>query len=202
MRYTVFDMKKYSKFLLCLAFLWSLPLLGQNKYEREYRIRKSQFPEKAHRLIAEQLLQARRIRFYRETDSAETSYEAKFKKDRLHYSVEFDEKGQLEDIEILIKEVDLPSESFSNIRQYLDTSFRKYRIRRIQQQYVVTADEQQETTLKNAFQNLLLPGINYELMVAGKRGKSYMDYEILFDSEGNFIRQRTSLPANYDHVLY
>ncbi len=193
---------KYSRFLLCLALLWGLALHGQNKYEREYRIRKSQFPEKAHHFIAEQLSEARRIRFYRETDSAKTSYEAKFKKDKLHYSVEFDEEGKLEDIEILIKQIDIPSESFSNIRQYLDSSFQKYRIRRIQQQYVVTAGEKQETTLRNAFQNLLLPGINYELMIAGKRAKSYMDFEILFDSEGNFIRERTSLPPNYDHVLY
>lgn len=195
-------MKKYSKSLLLIVFFCSLPLFGQNKYEREHRIRKAQFPEKAHRFIAGQLQQARRIRYYRETDSTEISYEVKFKKDRLHYSVEFDEQGQLEDIEILVKEVDLPSESFSNIRGYLDTSFHKYRIRRIQQQYVVTAGEAVETTLKNAFQNLLLPGINYELMVSGKREKGYLDYEILFDSGGNFIRQRTSLPANYDHVLY
>jgi len=193
---------KYSKFLLCLAFLWGLAMQGQNKYEREYRIRKSQFPEKAHQFIAEQLSEARRIRFYRETDSSNISYEAKFKKDKLHYSVEFDEKGQLEDIEILINQIDIPSESFSNIRQYLDSSFHKYRIRRIQQQYVVTSGEKLETTLRNAFQNLLLPGINYELMIAGKRAKNYMDFEILFDSEGNFLSVRTSLPPNYDHVLY
>jgi len=39
-------------------------------------------------------------------------------------------------------------------------------------------------------------------MIAGKRAKNYMDFEILFDSEGNFLSVRTSLPPNYDHVLY
>lgn len=171
------------------------------KYEREHRIKKSQFPEKALDLIEKKLLEARRIRFYRETDSTKTSFEAKFKQDRLKYSVEFDEEGTLEDVEIVIKPVDIPDDAFSRMNEYLTDNFVKYRIRKIQQQYPV-GDEEVDTTFRNAFQNLMLPGIKYEIMVSGKKEKGFHKFEIRFDAEGNFSKIRKSLPPNYDHVLY
>ena len=202
MRLIVFVMKKFRCLLLIALGLMTVNTFGQYKYEREHRIKKSQFPAEAHALIEEQLAEARRIRYYRETDSTKVSYEAKFKVDRLHYSVEFDEKGELEDVEILIKEVDIPDDSFKNITDYLDDNFNKYRIRRIQQQYPVSEHESVELTIKNAFQNLILPTIRYELIVAGRKDKGFEDFEILFDAEGNFLKLRKSLPVNYDHILY
>lgn len=193
-------MKSYS--LLTLLILIGCFVNAQNKYEREYRIRKSQFPSTAMDLIDDTLEDAKRIRFYRETDSTKISYEAKFKKDRLWYSVEFDEDGTLEDVEILIKEVDIPSDPFGKILKYLDNSFTKYRIKRIQQQYPISKEEPTVKTIRNAFQNLILPGINYEFIVAGKKDKEYFDYELLFGSDGSFKKMRKSLPPNYDHVLY
>jgi hypothetical protein len=190
--------------VIFLLFLLMNTCLGmaQNKYEREFRIRKDQFPAVAHDLIQEYIRDAKRLRFYKEVDSAKTSFEAKFKKDRLWYSVEFDEEGNLEDIEILIEPVDVPSDTFAKIEQYLKGKFSKHKITRLQQQYLATPKEPVEKTLKNAFQNLMLPYINYELMVSGKKDKSYVQFEILFDAQGNFLMQRRSLPPNYDHVLY
>lgn len=176
--------------------------LSQVKVEREHRIKKNQFPEAAHDFIKEKLKDAKKIRFYKETDTTKISYEAKFKKDKLHYSVEFDESGKLEDIEILITEVDVPEDSWSNIAKFLEEKFDKHKIRKIQQQYPITSDEKAETTLKNAFQNLLIPSLNYEIMVRGKIQDNHADFEILFGAEGDFIKMRESLPANYDHVLY
>ncbi|MGB3151844.1 MAG: hypothetical protein WBB27_14395 [Maribacter sp.] len=188
---------------LFLVFLFSLFIANsQNKYEREYRIKKSQFPNEAIQLISGKLKDVKRLKFYKETDSAKTSFEAKFKKDRLWYSVEFDESGILEDIEITIKPVDVPSDAYKAIIKYLDKDFSKYRIKKIQQQYLVSEIETLETTIKNAFQNLILPSINYELIIGGKKEKEYFDYEILFNSDGKFISIRKSLPPNYDHVLY
>ncbi|WP_257212833.1 hypothetical protein [Maribacter sp. 4U21] len=175
--------------------------MSQDKYEREFRIRKSQFPIAALDMMESELQEVKRLKFYKETDSAKTSFEAKFKKDRLWYSVEFDEKGHLEDIEVLIKEVDIPSDALAKMITYFESQFSKYRIKRIQQQYPAN-QEQLKETFRNAFQNLLLPSLNYELIVAGKVDKNYFDYEILFDAEGNFKKIRKSLPPNYDHVLY
>ncbi len=194
--------KKHTLVLILLSLLFGSFAFAQNKYEREHRIRKSQFPEKALNHIFEKIEDVKRLRFYKETDSAKVSYEAKFKKDRLWYSVEFDKDGDLEDIEILIKPVDIPNESFAKIEAYLDNHFLKYRIRRLQQQYEVTSEETTETTIKNAFQNLILPSINYELIVSGKKEKTAEQFEILFDAKGQFKSIRKSLPPNYDHVLY
>ena len=195
-------MKKYKLIVFLLVTLPIFNSYGQYKYEREYRIKKSQFPAKALSFIEEELKEAKKVRFYRETDSTRISYEAKFKLDRLHYSVEFNQQGNLEDIEILIKEIDIPNESLDLIMDYLEENFKKYRILRIQQQYPVSADEPVQQTIKNAFQNLILPSIRYEIMVAGKKDAGYQDYEILFDADGNFMKIRKSLPANYDHILY
>lgn len=193
-----------SKNIILCAFLLFCGCFSfaQYKYEREYRIRKVQFPEKALGYIQEKLTEAKRIRFYKETDSTKISYEAKFKKDRLWYSIEFDEQGGLEDIEIIIKPLDIPDEALGRIQEYLSQNFKKYRIRKIQQQYPFSEGEEPETTIKNAFQNLMLPSINYELIVAGKKEKNFEQFEALFDAEGSFRSMRKSLPPNYDHVLY
>ncbi len=195
-------MIRYKFYLLLIALLTVFITQGQYKYEREYRIKKKQFPDKAHVLLKNHIKEARKVKYYREVDSTKVSYEAKFKLDRLFYSVEFDAYGNLEDVEILIKEVDIPNASLTAIKGYLNSNFSKHRILKIQQQYPVSAFENAEETLRNAFQNLLLPAIKYELVVAGRKEKGFEDFEILFDSEGNFISTRLSLPANYDHILY
>ena len=194
-------MNRYS--LICmLLFFAGIPLLAQEKYEREFRIRKAQFPESAYTAVKGYLNNARRIRFYKEIDSSRQSFEIKFKKDRLHYSIEFDESGGLEDVEIRVKAVDLPNESYNAVVSFLEATFEKHRIRKIQQQYPRDAFSSDAETLKKAFQNLLLPQLKYELIILGKKEAGYNEYEVLFDSEGNFIKLRKALPANYDHVLY
>lgn len=196
-------MKKQVTTVLFVIFLFcGLVVSAQYKYEREYRIRKVQFPEKALNYIKEKLVDAKRVKFYKEIDSSKVSYEAKFKKDKLWYSIEFDKEGTLEDIEIRIKPIDIPDDSYQNIQAYLSNNFKKYRIRKIQQQYPFLEEESPETTLENAFQNLILPSINYELIVSGKKKKKFEQFEVLFDAKGNFKSIRQSLPANYDHVLY
>ncbi|WP_400071806.1 hypothetical protein [Zobellia russellii] len=194
------NFKSVSFLVLFFTFCTSMAF-AQIKDEREHRIRKSQFPENARLFIHQKLINAKRIRFYKEIDGDKISYEAKFKKDRLKYSIEFDAQGKLEDIEITITSVDIPNEAYAKITSYLENNFKKYRIQKIQQQYI--ADENDiDQTLKNAFQNLMLPSIKYELIIDGKREKSFEEFEILFNAEGKFELIKKALPPNYDHVLY
>lgn len=189
-------------YILLLVFCVCFMTSAQNKHEREHRIRKIQFPEKALEYITKKLDDAKRTRFYREIDSSTISYKAKFKKDRLWYNIEFDKTGAIENVEIAVKPIDIPDEALAVMNSYLSNNFTKYKIRKIQQQYRVSEMNTVEETVKNAFQNLMLPTINYELIIKGKKDKRSEQHEALFDSEGNFKSIRRSLPPNYDHVLY
>ncbi|WP_108245886.1 hypothetical protein [Muricauda brasiliensis] len=175
---------------------------AQNKYEQESRIDKADFPNSAYLLIEDYLKDAKRVRFYQETDSTKKSFETKFKKGRLHYSVEFDEEGTLEDVEFKIKERDIPNDTWNTIQSYLDENHYKHRVKKIQQQYPLREKKSVEKTLHNAFQNLILPDVNYELVFSAKESGDFQEYEALFDSEGQLIRLRKSFPPSYDHVLY
>ncbi|MEN8789691.1 MAG: hypothetical protein ABF295_09270 [Flavobacteriaceae bacterium] len=195
-------MKRSRQLVLALLLPLVLVSYSQDKYEREHRIKKNQFPTVARNFIDKNIKDYRKIKYYRETDSAEIRYTARFKVDRLRYGVSFNQQGNVHGIEIQIKEVDIPDESLSQILQFLDSTFNNYRMRRIQQLYPVKQGEPVAIILKNAFQNLLIPSLQYKMTIAGKRSKGFKDYEVFFDAEGQFLKLKESLPANYDHVLY
>lgn len=194
-------MAKSKFFTVWLLVLVPCIIWCQNKYEQEFRITKSAFPSEALDLVSPYLKDVKRLRFYHEVDSTKKSYEVKFKKDRLRYSIEFDQEGHLEDVEFLIKKVDVPEESWTRIEDYLKNNFQKFRIKKIQQQYPI-GENIPETILKQAFQNLILEYINYELIFTSKGEKGYQTYEALFSSSGTLLKLRESLPVSYDHILY
>lgn len=194
-------MMKYKLlFLLTLCFVFTIS--AQNKREREHRIRKIQFPEKALHNIKKELANVKRIRFYKEIDSNEVRYIAKFKKDRLKYGIQCDVDGNLKSIEFNIQSVDIPEDTYKEMSQYLKGHFSKYKIRKMKQQYLITNREDVEATVESAFQNLILPLIRYELIVTGKAKDSYELYIAHFDAVGNLQVIKESLPPNYDRVLY
>lgn len=196
-------MNRYKSIVIVLVtLLMAWTSIAQVKVERQHRIKKTQFPQVAHEFMKEKLKDLKNIRFYKETDTSKVSYEAKFKKDKLFYGLGFDEYGKLQDIVIIIKYLDIPKETWTNITLVLEEKFNKYKVRQMQQQYPVTSSQNIDITLKNAFQNLMIPSINYELLVSGKIDDERMDYELLFSANGDFVRMKESLPANYDHVLY
>lgn len=174
---------------------------GQEKREQEYRITSSEFPKQAFSQVSPYLQDSKRIRFYKEIDGQKSSFEVKFKKDKLHYSVEFDPQGELEDVEFIIQKNDIPEDSWKTIKQYLDDEFGKVRIKRMQQQYP-NDGTQANKVLQDAFQNLILPYINYEIVFSTKGKKGFQTYEGLFNAKGESIGIRKSLPSNYDHILY
>lgn len=203
MRYIVSDTMK-CKFVILVTILLTAPVAGlaQAKYEREFRIRKTQFPPAGLEVAAPFLEGTRRVHYYQETDSNRVSYEIKFKKGRLRYSVEFSAEGELEDIELGIKPVDIPANTWEAIEAHLTDTLGKHRTVKIQQQYPRAAFASDSETFRMAFQNMLLPEIRYEIMVQARGDKGFREYEVLYDHQGLFLSMRESLPPNYDHVLY
>ncbi|WP_339339861.1 hypothetical protein [Croceitalea sp. MTPC6] len=192
---------KYKVFLLFVLFIGVSSVVSQSKQEREFRIKESEFPSSARKLITPYLGNAKRVRFYKEVDGDKVSFETKFKKGKLKYSVEFSKNGELEDVEFIIKKVDIPNRTFEMISNYLALNHQKYRIKKIQQQYL-NQEENPISVLKAAFQNLILPEINYELIVASKDDKGYSEYEITFNSDGEHLLSRKLVKPKYDHILY
>ena len=187
---------------LLIFFFYGFIISAQNKQEREHRIKKKQFPSEALRVIAENNDDFKRLKFYREVDSTTKTYSAKFKKDRLFYEMDFNDKGKFTGLGFAIKPIDIPEDSFKRMTEYLSQKFEKSKVRKMFQVYELVSHEDMETTLKNAFQNLMIPTMVYELFVKGKKDGVRTDFEITFDFEGNFVHIKNALPANYDRVLY
>lgn len=192
---------KNSFFAILFLVLLSSFCLSQDTYKREHRIRKSQFPALSSDIL-NSVSGTKQHRYYKEINNSQAVYILKFKKARLNYFMEFNHEAQLRNLGFRIKEIDIPSETYSNIRSYLSRNFDKVRIRFLYQEYPVTEREAAEITIKNTFQNLLLPNNLYKLILVAKTGGKRNTYEAYFDSEGNFMRIRQSLPADYDHILY
>ncbi len=194
-------MMKFNILFLFILFFSANILSAQLKYEKEFRIRKTQFPEKALVLVQEKLTDAKRLKFYKEIDGNKTRFGLKFKKDRLWYSIEFTGEGNLENVKIQIQDIDILDESYAQIVAYLKQNFSSYKIKKIQQQYI--ANGSTDEILKTAFQNLITPHIKYPLVVRAKKDTNgFKEYKILFNAEGKCISSRKSLPPNYDHILY
>ena len=192
---------KYKIFFLIASSFVLTSAISQTKQEREFRIDESAFPMNAKKSIAPYLSDVKRVKFYKEFDAEKVSYEAKFKKDKLWYSIEYNENGELEDVEFIIKTVDIPESAFKAITNYLTLNHKKYRIKKIQQQYL-NKENNPNRILKVAFQNLILSEINYELIVASKVDKGYVEHEITFNADGEHVLSRKLVKPNYDHVLY
>ena len=175
---------------------------SQAKKEREYRIQKEQFPDSAFALIS-QLENIQRIKYYFESDSTKTSYEAKFKKNGRRFSVEFDIEGTLEDVEAYISEKEMTAVARSSVHNFLEARFRRYRIIKIQRQYPYSADKNPLTIIQNALSEKTSNDTNFEILIAAREeNKGFEDYEILFDHSGKFIQLRKSIPPAYGYILY
>ena len=183
------------------VFLGTTLCQGQNREEREHRIRKSQFPSvQLDSLVVGSEIKQKR--YYKEIDSLQTTYIFKFKKDRLHYFLSYNDTGKLVTSGFRINEIDMPEETYEKIESYLSDSYKKYRIKRIFQEYPAVHTESDTPKLRNTFQNLILPNIVYKLIVIGKNNKRSNDLDLWFRADGSLIRKRLALPMNHDRILY
>ena len=195
-------MKSKIAFVLLAWFAVQAVGLAQATHERAFRIRKSQFPSSALELAAPYLDGVKRIRFYQETDSSQKYFDVRFKKDRLHYSARYQSEGALQAVELGIGPIDIPGASWEAIGEHLKTAFGKYRIVQIMQQYPRAAFASDSETFRNAYQNLLLPEIRYEITLRARKGSGQKTWEAVYDAAGLLLSVREALPPNYDHVLY
>lgn len=183
---------------LCTTFIG----FSQTKEEREHRILCGQFPKNAVKTVKEDLEGVKQLKYYQEIEKTTTTFTAKFKKNKLFYRMDFNAKGDVQNIGYRIKEVDIPNEIYAVIDSTLTENFEKPKTRRMFQQYAKSDYTVSEEMIKTAFQNLLLPNIEYKFLITGKKKGYRQYYEVIFNATGEIKQMKESVAANYDHVLY
>ena len=185
---------------LTLALLMVGPAaFSQHKIEREYAIKTSQVPEQALKFV-NQSFNKNRIRWYAEESQKGRSIEAKVKQDGTIYSVEFDEDGNLQDIEMLIAFNSLAEDLRKAMMKTLEADFTRIKIHKVQRQWTGPAATLQQLLNKKS------PGgkytTRYELVIRGTKGKSTSDHEVLLDEKGTLINQSKIIQKDSPHLLF
>lgn len=176
-------------------------LSGQLKYEREYRLDKSQVPEQALQFV-EALKLSSKVKWYKEENLKTNSIEAKTKYKSQKYSIEFDTSGIIEDIEIEIPWLAILPDTRTAILQYFEASFDKHKIYKVQRQFSGNAASLLQIPSNEPIQSTDDILLRYEIVAKVKRQKNYQKLELLFSEKGELIQQSIILLKNTDNLEY
>ncbi len=196
---------KHCRLLVFTALLPVLTAQAQDvKNEVETSISREAMPEKALTLLEPVLSEARKVRFYRETNGEQVSYESKLKWKGHQYSIEFKEDGSLLDAEKLVRYGSLPKEVREAVNGRLEKEFGRHRVRRTQVQFSAgrsgVSDQEIIEILGRSE-----PGpatVRYELEVDVTAPSHLGAYELLFDPDGNLLERRQIVRRSLDNILY
>lgn len=195
----------YSKYVLSIAICFMCMnqlVLSQTKNEQEVRIAFFELPKHAQEIIEPFSSSTKRLRFYKETDQDKKSFEAKFKYQKKHYSVEFSPDGILEDIEIITKLKNIEPAIRAQINKYFKKEFDKHKLIKIQKQFVYSKNGEESDFVNSILSNTTKIAPNFEIIAEVKTNKERTIREFTFNSDGTFLSERTLAPTSYEHVLY
>ncbi|WP_052823464.1 hypothetical protein [Neotamlana sedimentorum] len=190
------------KFNIIILLFWSCILSAQSKNEKEERITLSQFPNLAHQSLLSTEKPLKKLKFFKEIDGSRKSYEAKFKYNKLQYSVEFDTLGKLEDIEIIIKQKHIPEGALQQITTYFKTNFDKYSFIKIQEQYINKKDKTDTDFINYILENPIGKHTHFEIIAEIKSKKDRLFKEFTFKFTGEFEKSRPISSSSYEHALF
>ena len=173
--------------------------LGQQKVEREYKLDEAEVPLKARNQIDVFELESK-FKWYKERGIDETTIEAKGCSAVGFISIEFTEAGDLIDAELDVKMDVIPDEIWQNISGFLDESYLKWTIRKIQLQYQGNTSQIHTQLISTTpFQ----PNEPYYEIVLKARNEDGVElYELLFDAEGQFLKQSTIIFGPIDNLQF
>jgi hypothetical protein len=165
----------------------TIPAFSQEKVEREHRIDRSDVPRKAILWFKDSYERAKKVKWYFEESTTGKSYEAKLNWNGQKHSVEFDETGTIEDIEVEISLEEISNEVQENIVRYFQTNYKKYRMRKIQRQWIGDEEDLEDAIDEDEVEEV---ETRYEIEFYGKNEKGRELWEGLFDSRGKLISKR------------
>lgn len=192
-------MKHYK---IILLFLFSSLSWSQVKNEHEERIPKSDFPLVAQNYFDSFMDDVKYLKFYKETDGSKHSFEAKFRLNDLHFSVEFDSIGKLEDIEIVIKKRHISKIALNAINTYFLNNYKRTRFVKIQKQYVNYTNQPDLHFIEHIAENPFDKHTHYEIIAEVKTEGGRVLKEFTFTNRGQFEKMRIVTSSSYEHALY
>lgn len=166
----------------------SISVLGQEKVEREVRVKERQVPIEARKWLKDTFEKIRKPKWYKEFSELGYSFEAKFKlQDRFH-SVEFDLLGNVLDVEIEMEWEGLSDEVKANLSSHFVGTLRRFKLEKIQIQYSGLLADSEDFFDKEKTDGVLIQfEIEYQ---AEDQSKVIRLWEGTFSSEGKFLAQR------------
>lgn len=172
-----------------MIVLW-LGVAPPVKQEAETRIQRAQFPATALAWLEPVTDRARYVRYYRQTDGADLTYEIKFRLGAQTWSVEFLEDGTFDEAERIIRQGDLPEAVIT----HLDARFHRWKTSRIQAQHIPGPSA---TATVEWFRNPT-GAVGYEVEVEGRKGAEIGRFELTFDAAGTFVEERRVIEIPID----
>jgi predicted RNA binding protein with dsRBD fold (UPF0201 family) len=189
---------KRSLFLF-LLFINITFAYSQEKLEREYRIKDSEVPEKALDYV-ESSFQNVRMKWYGEENLKGKAIEAKGRMHGKLYSVKFNIKGDLEDIEQVLDFNSIPDDVRNAIEKNLGSRFTKFKLQKTQLQWLGSPGD-----LAALVKGEKVNGVystNYEITFMGTRDGRTEFYEILADHKGAIARESRIVQRTNQNLIY
>ena len=191
-----------SRKILCIGFFCLLSatlVFGQEKYEKESRIKLGEAP-----LLARQFLDSlnfnRKIKWYMEESLNGKSIEAKSKYQKQRYSIEFDTLGNLQDVEMEIKWDHLSNPLKDSIKQNLKKEFEKFKFIKIQEQLTGSRSDIISYLLKRKEKIGLTT--RYEIVLKGVAAGQVDLFEYTFAESGSIEKRAKVIFRNTDNLEY
>lgn len=173
------------------------------KFEVEKSVDVSEFPVQSVDLLQPVLNQSNRTRYYLEVSSSDTTYELKTRYCNSWHSVEFDQEGNLLDVEQDVKFASIETDTREKINEWLTKTFERHKIKKVQIQYTVKYCQVADAINSFAKADYGCFVVRYEIVVAVKnKDGGYNLMEVLFATDGAVLLQRKIIEKNDDHVLY
>jgi len=185
--------------LIVLDIFSAKPVLAQQKYEREYSIKPSAVPAKASEFVNE-VFKGAKIHWYGEESLKGTTIEAKLKSSGKRYSIEFDQSGKIQDVEIMSSFKSIPYKTRSVMKENLDKEFKKFKVDKTQIQWSAS-----EGALKKALSSDKIQAsinIRYEVVVKAVKSKFSNYYEVLFEGDGAIVSIHEIVQRNANNLIY
>jgi len=183
---------------LFFSFGFFYASFSQEKIEKESGIKASQVPEPAIEWLEDAFENIKKPKWYLEISQQGKSFEAKFQFKDHYYSVEFDSLGNVQDVEIEIKESEISPEVWQNIQGYFDTEYEQVKVEKIQRQLSGPAAALEDYFDEGESQGIV---IRYELVFQGKK-EIWELWEGLFEEDGRFLSKlKVQIRAN-DNLIF